>query len=673
MQNVATGKSELAALPLRSNSDSSYVIENSSEFKSLLYDARDKEASFPIVPKEPETSSTNQVKSDKTESQTETQIRRPERTAEVADEQASVDQSLGDLSGQQKAAEPVPVNVEIGRASNDDSDVPAEVDSAATTIDLTVQIGSAEPSIDLSSEIDIAKPAVDILDLLERSQFKEITISQGHKASEGSVIEDVKGLIEHLKTLTEQGQSSADPETAVTSAVLNKLIASLEELNTVPKAAVPLIDLINKIQSDIALENNAGGIPIASSDKHVELDVDLLSLVTADDDIAKVDSIEETPAVIDLVIPALTMQQDIEPQRQSNLTALETEAAGEINIENIIPVTDDTVNLEALKPIVTGELIEAQNVINPAVVSKDIQQLLVLSPEKLDKALENLATRIVQIKSATVEGIDATTTTPNPIKQDFIASLKTGIEEIKSQLKQSKQTDVDLKSFVADSLNRVSLEITPESVTAAISRFSQTLELSSTLVAHASANAASATIGLESATGNAAIDRVLSKENQTQTNVLQTKQTQQQVVQFEKAVNVVRNEGQQQLVEKVRWMVNQNNLQADIRLDPPELGAMKVRVSLSGETASVNIVVQSQQAKDLLDSAAPKLRDLLEEQGIQLGQSSVQQEQQQNHKNSSGPSGNRSELVSEPESEEGVQVTEQMIVNGRLSGIDYFV
>ena len=53
---------------------------------------------------------------------------------------------------------------------------------------------------------------------------------------------------------------------------------------------------------------------------------------------------------------------------------------------------------------------------------------------------------------------------------------------------------------------------------------------------------------------------------------------------------------------------------------------MQIRVNVSGESASVSFVVQSQHARDVLEQATPRLKEMLEEQGIQLGQSSVEQE-----------------------------------------------
>ena len=145
---------------------------------------------------------------------------------------------------------------------------------------------------------------------------------------------------------------------------------------------------------------------------------------------------------------------------------------------------------------------------------------------------------------------------------------------------------------------------------------------------------------------------------------------------FEKAINIAKSEGHQQLAEKVRWMVNTKNLVADIRLDPAELGSVHVRVAVSGESATVNFVVQSQQARDAVDTATPRLREMLAEKGIELGQSSVRQESGNQQGQSDGESARQAARghgeVDDVEAHEQV-IAQQDIVNGAIGGIDYFV
>lgn len=145
----------------------------------------------------------------------------------------------------------------------------------------------------------------------------------------------------------------------------------------------------------------------------------------------------------------------------------------------------------------------------------------------------------------------------------------------------------------------------------------------------------------------------------------------QQAADADKPVNIHQPEGQQQLAEKVRWMVNARNSMAEIRLDPPELGSMQVRVNVSGDAATVNFVVQSAQARDALAQAEPRLREMLAEQGISLGESFVSQQQQGGNGEGgegSQQGGGNGQLAQE--AGEDTQVTEQSLTRQAQGGID---
>ena len=145
----------------------------------------------------------------------------------------------------------------------------------------------------------------------------------------------------------------------------------------------------------------------------------------------------------------------------------------------------------------------------------------------------------------------------------------------------------------------------------------------------------------------------------------------QQAADADKPVNIHQPEGQQQLAEKVRWMVNARNSMAEIRLDPPELGSMQVRVNVSGDAATVNFVVQSAQARDALAQAEPRLREMLAEQGINLGESFVSQQQQSGNGEGgegSQQGGGNGQLAQE--AGEDTQVTEQSLTRQAQGGID---
>lgn len=95
-----------------------------------------------------------------------------------------------------------------------------------------------------------------------------------------------------------------------------------------------------------------------------------------------------------------------------------------------------------------------------------------------------------------------------------------------------------------------------------------------------------------------------------------------------KQVNLLAQNAAGQLKERINLMVRQNIQVAEIRLDPADLGQMQIRVNLQQEQATVQFIVQQQHAKELLEQQMPRLREMLQQQGIQLGEGQVQQQRQ---------------------------------------------
>ena len=82
-----------------------------------------------------------------------------------------------------------------------------------------------------------------------------------------------------------------------------------------------------------------------------------------------------------------------------------------------------------------------------------------------------------------------------------------------------------------------------------------------------------------------------------------------------------------ELAERMTLMIGQKWHEAEIQLEPQGLGKMNIQLSIDqDQKANVQFVVQQGNARELLEQALPKLRDMLASQGVQLGQTSVQQQ-----------------------------------------------
>ncbi|KGJ97026.1 flagellar hook-length control protein FliK [Colwellia psychrerythraea] len=128
--------------------------------------------------------------------------------------------------------------------------------------------------------------------------------------------------------------------------------------------------------------------------------------------------------------------------------------------------------------------------------------------------------------------------------------------------------------------------------------------------------------------------------------------------------------------DKVMIMINQKLQQFDITLDPPEFGNMQVRVNLQGEQAAVNFVVQNQQAKEALEENMHKLKEMLAEQGVDVGGANVEQQSQQqsnDENNMKQNNDNASLLASENEGADNVEhVLSARLFDSSATGVDYY-
>lgn len=83
------------------------------------------------------------------------------------------------------------------------------------------------------------------------------------------------------------------------------------------------------------------------------------------------------------------------------------------------------------------------------------------------------------------------------------------------------------------------------------------------------------------------------------------------------------NAWEQQLGQKVVWMVAGGDQTASLTLNPPDLGPMQVVLSVSNEQTSVSFMAAEPETRQALEDALPKLRETMSEAGIELGSATV--------------------------------------------------
>ncbi|MBF8999494.1 flagellar hook-length control protein FliK [Vibrio sp. NFV-1] len=132
-----------------------------------------------------------------------------------------------------------------------------------------------------------------------------------------------------------------------------------------------------------------------------------------------------------------------------------------------------------------------------------------------------------------------------------------------------------------------------------------------------------------------------------------------------------------QLAERVQMMMSKNLKSVDIRLDPPELGRLHIKMNMHNDGgASVHFTVANQHARDALEQSMPRLREMMSQQGVQLGGTSVQQhsgggqQQQQSFASGNGQT-NSSQLPGQQENLDG-DVKVDLNVTSKRDGISYY-
>jgi len=77
------------------------------------------------------------------------------------------------------------------------------------------------------------------------------------------------------------------------------------------------------------------------------------------------------------------------------------------------------------------------------------------------------------------------------------------------------------------------------------------------------------------------------------------------------------------LGEKVVWMAGQKQQVAELRLNPPNLGPMEVRLTLSNDQVSAVFVSHQPAVREAIEAAMPRLREMFADSGMMLGNAMV--------------------------------------------------
>lgn len=92
----------------------------------------------------------------------------------------------------------------------------------------------------------------------------------------------------------------------------------------------------------------------------------------------------------------------------------------------------------------------------------------------------------------------------------------------------------------------------------------------------------------------------------------------------------------QDLGSRIIWLVDKSRPSAELRLNPPQLGPVEVKIDINKDQANINFTAQNAQVREALESSIPKLREMLAAQNIQLNDAVVSQQSFAGHSHSHG-------------------------------------
>jgi flagellar hook-length control protein FliK len=125
-----------------------------------------------------------------------------------------------------------------------------------------------------------------------------------------------------------------------------------------------------------------------------------------------------------------------------------------------------------------------------------------------------------------------------------------------------------------------------------------------------------------------------------------------------------------QLGQKIVWMVAGKEQSASLTLNPPDMGPMQVVLSVTNDQASVTFSSAQPEVRQALENALPRLREMMGESGLSLGNASVNAgmpEQRQAHGEAARPGSQGGGQFAGPE--RGVEAAARSSVRPATGGL----
>ncbi|KKY06391.1 flagellar hook-length control protein FliK, partial [Xanthomonas phaseoli] len=87
---------------------------------------------------------------------------------------------------------------------------------------------------------------------------------------------------------------------------------------------------------------------------------------------------------------------------------------------------------------------------------------------------------------------------------------------------------------------------------------------------------------------------------------------------------------------RMSWLADQKIGHAHIKVTPNEMGPVEVRLHLEGDKVNASFTAANADTRQALEQSLPRLREMLGQNGFQLGQADVGQQQRNSSGNRNG-------------------------------------
>lgn len=130
---------------------------------------------------------------------------------------------------------------------------------------------------------------------------------------------------------------------------------------------------------------------------------------------------------------------------------------------------------------------------------------------------------------------------------------------------------------------------------------------------------------------------------------------------------------QSQMSERVSQMLRAGQWSADIKLNPENLGLIKVNMVMDKEQLKIMFTTQHHNVKELVESSMPRLRESLAESGINLADTSVGRDSQQQRQPGDPDSGDQFDFQTKTAENNSEELTEEKQRSTHDGDLDTFV